>query len=43
MSGVFGKNPNMKKNPPAEVERQNVERKRGDCLFVDEDLGQEKG
>ncbi|MEI7514373.1 MAG: hypothetical protein WCK81_03205 [Betaproteobacteria bacterium] len=28
MAGVFGKDPNMKKNPRAEVERLNVERKR---------------
>jgi hypothetical protein len=28
MAGVFGKDPQMKKNPRAEVERLNVERKR---------------
>ena len=28
MAGVFGKDPHMKKNPRAEVERLNVERKR---------------
>jgi hypothetical protein len=28
MAGVFGKDPNMKKNPRAEVERLNIERKR---------------
>jgi len=28
MAGVFGKDPHMKKNPRAEVERLNLERKR---------------
>ncbi|MEY3124890.1 MAG: hypothetical protein RLZZ573_1410 [Pseudomonadota bacterium] len=28
MAGVFGKDPNMKKSPRAEVERLNLERKR---------------
>jgi hypothetical protein len=28
MAGVFGKDPHMKKNPQAEVERLNIERKR---------------
>jgi hypothetical protein len=28
MAGVFGKDPNMKKNIPAELERVNLERKR---------------
>ena len=28
MAGVFGEDPHMKKNPRAEVERLNVERKR---------------
>jgi hypothetical protein len=28
MAGVFGKDPNMKKNTPAELQRVNAERKR---------------